>query len=236
MANSTEKHLGVSWAPILDDGSGTAFPLDVEPSGVSLGSLAVGATFQVRFRVTVNTIPAGTTVQLQNCARVVFSGSAVVTCVTEDVTVPPVPALTLDKTTTTANFDAVGDTISYSYLLTNSGNVPLVPPYAVSDNKATVTCPQTPNPLAIGAFITCTATYTITQADINAGSVVNIATATAVSYTHLRTHETVLDIVCRLLLEKKKKQEIKKKKHKNKQQQVTSHYNEPEQPTCLRDC
>ena len=26
-----------------------------------------------------------------------------------------------------------------------------------------------------------------------------------VSYTHLRAHETVLDIVCRILLEKKKK-------------------------------
>ena len=29
--------------------------------------------------------------------------------------------------------------------------------------------------------------------------------AQAVSYTHLRAHETVLDLVCRLLLEKKKK-------------------------------
>eukprot|EP00657_Telonema_sp_P-1_P004154 TRINITY_DN195_c0_g1_i10.p1 TRINITY_DN195_c0_g1~~TRINITY_DN195_c0_g1_i10.p1 ORF type:complete len:109 (-),score=76.81 TRINITY_DN195_c0_g1_i10:37-363(-) len=28
---------------------------------------------------------------------------------------------------------------------------------------------------------------------------------TTVSYTHLRAHETVLDLVCRLLLEKKKK-------------------------------
>ena len=28
--------------------------------------------------------------------------------------------------------------------------------------------------------------------------------ANPVSYTHLRAHETVLDIVCRLLLEKKK--------------------------------
>src|SRR5665811_2567084 len=34
--------------------------------------------------------------------------------------------------------------------------------------------------------------------------------ALSVSYTHLRAHETVLDLVCRLLLEKKKK-----KKHKN---------------------
>ena len=30
------------------------------------------------------------------------------------------------------------------------------------------------------------------------------AIAMAVSYTHLRAHETVLDIVCRLLLENKK--------------------------------
>ena len=34
----------------------------------------------------------------------------------------------------------------------------------------------------------------------------------AVSYTHLRAHETVLDLVCRLLLEKKKKKSIKIKK------------------------
>ena len=34
----------------------------------------------------------------------------------------------------------------------------------------------------------------------------------AVSYTHLRAHETVLDLVCRLLLEKK--QQITKKKKK----------------------
>ena len=90
------------------------------------------------------------------------------------------PALTLDKTTTTTNYDSVGDTISYSYMVTNSGNVPVVPPYAVADDKATVSCPQTPNPLNPGAIITCTASYTVTQADITAGSVVNVATASAV--------------------------------------------------------
>eukprot|EP00657_Telonema_sp_P-1_P003405 TRINITY_DN18210_c0_g1_i1.p1 TRINITY_DN18210_c0_g1~~TRINITY_DN18210_c0_g1_i1.p1 ORF type:complete len:221 (+),score=51.37 TRINITY_DN18210_c0_g1_i1:207-869(+) len=37
-----------------------------------------------------------------------------------------------------------------------------------------------------------------------------------VSYTHLRAHETVLDLVCRLLLEKKKKKNKKKKKKKKK--------------------
>ena len=33
-----------------------------------------------------------------------------------------------------------------------------------------------------------------------------LAALEPVSYTHLRAHETVLDIVCRLLLEKKKNQ------------------------------
>ena len=37
-----------------------------------------------------------------------------------------------------------------------------------------------------------------------------LARGAAVSYTHLRAHETVLDLVCRLLLEKKKKRKKKK--------------------------
>ena len=39
----------------------------------------------------------------------------------------------------------------------------------------------------------------------------------SVSYTHLRAHETVLDLVCRLLLDKKKKQNTKtQRKLRNK--------------------
>ena len=36
----------------------------------------------------------------------------------------------------------------------------------------------------------------------------SIIICVSVSYTHLRAHETVLDLVCRLLLEKKKKTDI----------------------------
>ena len=36
----------------------------------------------------------------------------------------------------------------------------------------------------------------------------------AVSYTHLRAHETVLDLVCRLLLEKQKKKKDKRNTHR----------------------
>src|SRR5665811_738725 len=35
--------------------------------------------------------------------------------------------------------------------------------------------------------------------------IAGLPTSLSVSYTHLRAHETVLDLVCRLLLEKKKK-------------------------------
>ena len=42
---------------------------------------------------------------------------------------------------------------------------------------------------------------TILNLGLNDATVKGLA---AVSYTHLRAHETVLDLVCRLLLEKKK--------------------------------
>ena len=40
-----------------------------------------------------------------------------------------------------------------------------------------------------------------------------MATTGAVYYTHLRAHETVLDLVCRLLLEKKKQTRPYSKSH-----------------------
>ena len=41
------------------------------------------------------------------------------------------------------------------------------------------------------------------------GKQLKVPFITPVSYTHLRAHETVLDLVCRLLLEKKNKTNIK---------------------------
>ena len=70
---------------------------------------------------------------------------------------------------------ACADIIGYSYLLTNSGNVWLKAPFTVTDNKVAVTCPAAPIWLASGSSITCTASYTITQADLDAGSVKNTA-------------------------------------------------------------
>ena len=93
--------------------------------------------------------------------------------------------LSLAKGITAGNpFNAVGGKIDYSYLLTNIGNVTLKGKgsggsFTVSDDRVTVTCPSTPASLASGDTITCTASYTLTQADLDSGSVTNIATGHA---------------------------------------------------------
>jgi uncharacterized repeat protein (TIGR01451 family) len=97
---------------------------------------------------------------------------------TDTVGTPEGPALTLAKRASPTTYTATGTLITYTYLLTNSGNVALAGPFTLADNKASVTCPDTAS-LDIGASLTCTASYTISPADIIAGSVTNVATASS---------------------------------------------------------
>jgi uncharacterized repeat protein (TIGR01451 family) len=92
------------------------------------------------------------------------------------------------KTSTTAYEDGgygqAGDTITYTYAVTNTGP-DAVTGIQVNDNKipsADISCPSTT--LAGGASENCTGTYTVTQADVDNGSVTNTATITATSITN----------------------------------------------------
>ncbi len=96
------------------------------------------------------------------------------------------------KTATPTTYNAVGNVISYSYLVTNTGNVTLTDAITVTDDKTTVTCGTTL--LAPGGTITCTASYTITQADLDADSVTNVATAHSGPVTSNTDDETVTAI------------------------------------------
>ncbi|MEP5631152.1 MAG: hypothetical protein ABJP79_04665 [Tateyamaria sp.] len=91
------------------------------------------------------------------------------------------PALDLDKTADVPTVALAGDTITYSYLVTNVGNITLSEAISVSDDRiANVNCPALPvDGLAPGAAITCSADYEVTQADIDVGAITNIATATS---------------------------------------------------------
>ncbi len=95
---------------------------------------------------------------------------------------PTVDAVTIKKTAGTpvdANENGrtdAGDTISYSFLITNTGNTTLRN-ITVNDPKVSaVNCPVTS--LAAGKSVTCTGTHTITQAEVDAGKAENTATAT----------------------------------------------------------
>ncbi len=103
----------------------------------------------------------------------------------DDVLVTPVagtPALTTAKTLT-ANADGdssttvtEGDVLTYTVTVTNSGNVPLTG-VVVTDNKITPTGGTTPcATVAIGGTCTLVGTYTVTAADVTAGSISNTGT------------------------------------------------------------
>jgi uncharacterized repeat protein (TIGR01451 family) len=92
------------------------------------------------------------------------------------VPILPTSSISLTKSTTSTAYGAAGQTIPYSYLVDNTGGSTLSN-VRVSDNKVAVSCPSTT--LAKGASETCTAVYTVTQGDVDSGSVTNAAVASA---------------------------------------------------------
>jgi uncharacterized repeat protein (TIGR01451 family)/LPXTG-motif cell wall-anchored protein len=95
------------------------------------------------------------------------------------------PELTLVKSSDAgADPIVVDQVVTYSFLVTNTGNI-RVEDIVITDEEFTgagelgpITCPAGAASLAVDASITCTADYTITQADVDAGQVDNTATAT----------------------------------------------------------
>ncbi len=100
--------------------------------------------------------------------------------ITKTTTITQNPALDLTKTPSIDATSSIGTVITYTYRMTNSGNVTLSPPFSVTDDRiATVTCPQ-PATLSVGAYIDCTSLHTLTASDISDRQIVNVAQAHAV--------------------------------------------------------
>ena len=104
---------------------------------------------------------------------------------TLDIPIAQTPSMTVVKSSTATSLSAPG-TVTYSYLVTNTGNAILTGIVLSDDNDNNdISCPSTT--LAVSATMTCTATHTFTQAELNAngsptaasGTLTNIVTASS---------------------------------------------------------
>lgn len=161
--------------------------------GSGVGMLLVGetATYTATYVLTQDDIDAGGIENTATATGTPPSGLTVTDITDDDGTgtsdptvldIPPSPALSLDKTLASGGptFDAVGDVLVYQFDVTNEGNVTITNPITITDPLITdaggsIICD--PVPLAPGNSLTCSGSYSVTQDDLNAGSLVNLATA-----------------------------------------------------------
>lgn len=165
--------------------------------GSPAGTLAVGETavWRATYRLTQADVDAGGISNIAVATGTPPSGPAL-TAQTRDtdnadgnpavdptvLTIPSNPALSIDKVLTAGGptFSAVDDVLEYRFDVTNTGNVTLTDGISIVDARITdaggaIDCPT--GPLAPQAAISCTATYAVTQEDIDAGGVTNTARA-----------------------------------------------------------
>ncbi|GAA4081724.1 hypothetical protein GCM10023066_12060 [Nocardioides kongjuensis] len=135
--------------------------------------------------------------QLTNTAHVVGLSPANVS-VTDDanaaVPANPSPQITLTKTPTPTTYESSGDVITYQFVATNTGNVTLTDVSILDDVTAftgdggaltaiagcTTSNAASTNPTTLlpGETMTCAATYTVSQEDLDDGTVHNKADVT----------------------------------------------------------
>ncbi|PCE14656.1 hypothetical protein AUC47_16260, partial [Microbacterium sp. SZ1] len=169
---SLTDRLAASTAPLY------AWPDPARP-GVLLPGQTVTATST--YELTQADVDRGTVASVVDGAASPPRGADVAGSATASVEIAARPGLAATKAGTVVGAGDVGDTIDYAFGITNTGNVTLTLVDLV-DALAGVSAPSfdwpgEPGVLLPGDTVEATADYTITQADVDRGSVTNIATA-----------------------------------------------------------
>ncbi|WP_337002244.1 MULTISPECIES: beta strand repeat-containing protein [unclassified Microbacterium] len=175
-------------------GTGTLGAITCGPTSIPNGSvtLAPGAEIDctAAYTLTLADVVAGQVTNTATTNGTPPAGPPVVSPPDDGiVTIPPAPAIALDKTVSPTTALLAGETITYTFHVTNTGNLPLTAvtvtetAFSGTGTLGAITCGPTSIPngsvaLAIGAEIDCTASYQLTPADVTAGQVTNTATAT----------------------------------------------------------
>jgi uncharacterized repeat protein (TIGR01451 family) len=153
--------------------------------------LAVGAsetcTAASTYAVTQTDVDRGHVNDTATAGCTDVSGHSCAPSAPSSVSVPAAaakPSVSIQKIAHASNGDttpiSVGETISYTYLVTNTGNTTIATVSVNDPTEGSVTCPSPgPSGLAPGGSVTCTAdhTHTVTQADVDTGNVSDTATA-----------------------------------------------------------
>lgn len=165
---------------VINSAAGCSISSQTVTCTVAKASLVMNGTATI----TINVSPIVHGSNALNTARVAGGGDPAcpvgTPCASTTVTTALIaqnPVLDLVKSATTPTGYRAGETLAYTFALTNAGNVALTG-IALNDPLlgGPVACPA--STLAVGASMTCgPRLYTLTQADVDAGLLVNNATA-----------------------------------------------------------
>lgn len=157
------------------------------------GTLAVGetASFEASYVLTQDDIDAGGIANTAVAAGSPPLGGPVSDVSDDDgpgddptvLTITAAPEILMVKSLAPGfgpSFDTVDQVLDYTFTVTNEGNVTLTTPISVADPLITdaggaISCPA--GEVAPGDSITCTGSYSVTQDDLDAGEILNTATA-----------------------------------------------------------
>ncbi|MFC5193173.1 Ig-like domain-containing protein, partial [Algoriphagus aquatilis] len=161
----------------IDDEQIGVTGLAISPSTLAPG--ATGTATRV-YTLTQSDIDAGTFTNTASVSGIAPNGNLVTDSDGDTQVLLSNPGISISKSASLTNFTKVGESIVYTFSVKNTGNVTLFD-VVVSDplNGLSPISPVKVNSLAPGVIATFTATYLISQADLENGSLVNTATVKA---------------------------------------------------------
>jgi uncharacterized repeat protein (TIGR01451 family) len=145
----------------------------------TIGNLPVGPTVVTCTRAYTTTaadVTAGAVVNTATASGTTPGGIAV-TSPERGLTIPLEhrPVLSIAKRASVTSFSAANTTITYTFTVTNTGNVPLTSVHITDTKLGTLNCPGT---LALNQTATCPVGYVTTATDVANGHITNTAVAT----------------------------------------------------------
>ena len=152
----------------------------VNSSGRECGTVAIGGSCEIsgEYPVTQADVDAGMVENTATGTATELSGEETAS---RSTVVEQERELTLAKSATENGFGGTGETLTYSYEVSNSGTVTLTGTVSITDDKIAseeISCGTVPTGgLGPGGKVTCSGSYETEQADVDGSGVTNRATA-----------------------------------------------------------